>query len=313
MNKKHDTVFQKNKISRNCPVCLSSLSKHFMDENYDSSKINQYTFASRKNPEFMCHKLVLCQVCDLVYADNPPNEEELSNLYHQAEFDSNDEANAAASSYINSLSIVFNSMTNLNSALDIGTGTGILLDKLKEVGFKKVVGIEPSILPIKAAPDYRKDWIINDIFKDSYFNKNSFDFIFCAMTMEHIRDPKDIAIKSYNLLTEGGAIVFVVHDYRSFVNRLFGKKSPIIDIEHLQLFSKKSIHKLLTIAGYENISIRSFKNSYPLKYWLRLTPLPDMLKSILMNFFKFFRLDNIKISFNVGNLLAYGFKKTQNN
>ena len=78
MNKKHDTVFQKNKISRNCPVCFSSLSKHFMDENYDPSKINQYTFASRKNPEFMCYELVECNVCDLVYANSPPSVEELS-------------------------------------------------------------------------------------------------------------------------------------------------------------------------------------------------------------------------------------------
>ena len=313
MNKKHDTVFQKNKISRNCPVCFSSLSKHFMDENYDPSKINQYTFASRKNPEFMCYELVECNVCDLVYANSPPSVEELSDLYHEAEFDSNDEATAAARSYIISLEEILKQINKKDTVIDIGTGTGILLDKFKEKGFKKVIGVEPSKPPIDYAPEYRKKWIIHDIFRKSYFEKNSIDLIFCAMTMEHVRDPKEIALDVYELLSNGGAVAFVVHDRRSLVNRILGKKSPIIDLEHLQIFSKKSMFELLDRCGFDNIKIKSFKNTYPLKYWVRLTPLPNFLKNNIIKILKLLLIDKIKISINVGNMLAYGFKISKNN
>ena len=300
--------------SRNCPTCGSSrdLANLFLKANYDPKKINKYSFASRKNPEFMCHKLVECNICDLVYTDSPPTEEELSDLYHEAEFDSNQEADDAAESYIKSLDRVISKLDKKNIALDIGTGTGILLDKFKEKGFNKVIGVEPSVLPIKAAPDHRKEWIINDIFKPSYFDEKSLNLIFCAMTMEHVQDPRVIAEDSFKLLDNGGAAAFVVHDRRSFVNKILGKKSPIIDIEHLQLFSKKSIYELLKRTGYSDINVKSFRNTYPIKYWVRLTPLPNILKDIIIKILKLCFIDNLKISINVGNMLAYGFKVSKN-
>ncbi len=304
-----------NSTKRNCPVCDSSNinAKIFLEENYVPEKINKYTYASRKNPEFMCYELVECNVCDLVYANSPPSVEELSSLYHEAEFDSNDEANEAAKSYIISLDEILNEINKKNTAIDIGTGTGILLDKLKERGFKKVIGVEPSKPPINHAPEYRKKWIIHDIFKKSYFKENSIDLIFCAMTMEHVRDPKDITLDAYDLLSNGGAVAFVVHDRRSLVNRILGKKSPIIDLEHLQIFSKKSMFELLDRCGFDNIKIKSFKNTYPLKYWVRLTPLPNFLKNIIIRVLQLLLIDKIKISINVGNMLACGFKVSKKN
>ena len=61
------------------------------------------------------------------------------------------------------------------------------------------------------------------------------------MTMEHVRDPKDITLDAYDLLSNGGAVSFVVHDRRYLGYRILGKKSPIIDLEHLQIFSKKYV------------------------------------------------------------------------
>jgi hypothetical protein len=54
--------------------------------------------------------------------------------------------------------------------------------------------------------------------------------------MEHVLDPKVIALPAFRLLRPGGAFVTVTHDHRGRLNRLLGRRSPIIDIEHLQLF-----------------------------------------------------------------------------
>ena len=295
---------------RNCPVCNSGpeMASLFLEKNYDADKVSGFSFASRKNPEFMCHHLVKCSNCDLVYADSPPSVEELAEQYHEASFDSDDEANDASRSYGKALSGLFNIIKNKKRALDIGAGTGVFLDELKAVGFEELVGIEPSLEPIAAAPEHRKEWLKKDIFRQNMFEAETFDFIGCFMTMEHVRDPKLIADESMRILNDNGAVAFVVHDHNSLVNKILGKRSPIIDIEHMQLFSKNSIKELLISSGFINIQVKSFYNKYPLKYWVRLLPLPNSFKSLILKILIFIKMDTLKISINVGNLIAYGIK-----
>ena len=76
----------------------------------------------------------------------------------------------------------------------------------------------------------------------------------------------------------------------------------------MQLFSKKSIYKLLEVSGFEDITVKSFNNRYALKYWIRLLPIPDLIKKILTKTLRILNLDQLKISINVGNLIAYGSK-----
>ncbi len=59
-----------------------------------------------------------------------------------------------------------------------------------------------------------------------------------------MRDPDIIAQASFRLLRPGGAFATVTHDYRSPVNRMLGKRSPIFDIEHMQLFSRRAVRFL---------------------------------------------------------------------
>ena len=74
----------------------------------------------------------------------------------------------------------------------------------------------------------------------------------------------------------------VNHNYDAFLNRILGARSPIIDVEHLQLFCPGSLWHLLCAAGYDVVASTSFPNTYPLRYWLRLLPLPAGAKRILL-------------------------------
>ena len=296
---------------RVCPVCSSAVidSDLFQEENIDLTRISNFSFASRKIPEFMCHKLVRCRKCDLVYVCSPPASSELAQAYHVADYDSSEEAEDAADAYIKAMKPVFQNVVNKHDALEIGAGTGILLELLKKEGFINLIGVEPSAAAILAAPKYRREWLQESIFEENNFKPNSFDIICCFMTMEHVYDPGEIARSAFNLLRPGGVFVTVTHDYKSLVNKLLGKRSPIIDIEHMQLFSSKSIRYLFAKNGYEDISVRDFKNNYALKYWFRLTPFPQYFKSIMLSFMKIVGVDNIKFSINVGNIICYGFKR----
>lgn len=292
--------------TRACPVCHtdSSQAKLFLKQNIDPQRVSAASFASRKVPEFMCHQLVQCPTCDLVYANAPPDQSVLAHAYHVASFDSAQEADAAAASYSEALAPVLNGLQSKIAALEIGTGTGIFLDALKAHGFATALGVEPSAAAIAAAPAHRRAWIREGIFRESDFQPDSFDFICCFMTLEHVSDPHDIVSAASRLLRPGGAIALVTHDYRSGINRLLGKRSPIIDIEHMQLFSPRSIRELLTRSGFASIEVSSFKNRYALRYWIRLLPLGIGIKQRLIRGLDALGMADIKLTANVGNMLS---------
>ena len=296
--------------SRPCPACHtgSDKAKLFIEKNINSAKLSGFSFASRKEPEYMCHRLVQCPTCDLVYADQPPGEDELAHAYHVADYDSSEEANDAAAAYILAIKPALSMLARRRSALEIGAGTGIFLDYLSREGFTELIGIEPSSAAIAAAPEYRRAWIRKGMFNGNDFTPESFDLICCFMTMEHVRAPDIVAKAAFRLLRPGGAFVTVTHDYRSWVNRLLGKRSPIIDIEHMQLFSERSMRYLFKNAGYADVTVNAFANTYSLRYWMRLAPLPRGIKSGLCSLIATLGGGNAKLSLNVGNLITVGFK-----
>lgn len=300
--------------SRCCPVChtAAEMATVFAEESIDSSRLSGFSYASRKEPEYMSHRLVRCPVCALVYVCNPPEQVELTQAYHTAEYDSSDEADDAAQSYIRAIAPILAKLPTKQRVLEIGSGTGIFLELLKNQGFSELIGIEPSAAAIAAAPAHRREWLRQGIFEESAFAPASFDLICCFMTLEHVRDPMQIALSARQLLRPQGVFVTVTHDYSSFVNRCLGKKSPIIDIEHMQLFSQSSVSELFQRAGFEHISTAPFSNRYSLNYWLRLAPLPKRIKSALkwLNFHT--GMGQLKIAVNVGNTLTAGFQTDAN-
>lgn len=297
--------------SRPCPVCHAGAdqTRLFLENSIDSSRLSGFSFSSRKAPEYMSHRLVQCVVCDLVYADQPPGADELAQAYHQAAYDSSDEANDAASAYIQAAQPTLAQMKQHVSALEIGTGTGIFLDFLKTEGFAELIGVEPSSAAIQAAPAHRWAWIREGMFEEADFQPESFDLVCCFMTLEHVRDPRVITEAALRLLRPGGAFIAVTHDYRSLINRFLGKRSPIIDIEHMQLFSKASVRQLMDGAGYHNITVHTFVNRYRLGYWVRLLPMPKGLKSAIARLLEATGLDNFKLGVPVGNLFVAGFRR----
>ena len=294
---------------RACPVCQTSAenSSLFQAECIDESRISGHSFASRKEPEYMCHRLVRCNTCNLVYASNPPEQIELAHAYHVAEYDSSEEANDAAQAYIKAMQPTLAKLERKERVLEIGSGTGILLELLQGEGFTELVGVEPSTAAIAAAPMHRHAWLREGIFEESAFEPGYFDLVCCFMTMEHVRDPMTTALAAMRLLRPGGAFVTVTHDYNSLVNRVLGRRSPIIDIEHMQLFSKASITELFKRSGYAEISASPFINRYSLAYWLRLAPMPAVIKRLLKWLSTHTGMDRLKIGLNVGNTITAGF------
>lgn len=304
-----DWAHLSDRVSRDCPVCGSppARARVFLRERIDPTRLNEFSFASRKEPEFFNYRMVQCLDCDVVYVDQPPSQQALAQAYHMADYDSAEEADDAAAAYLRELEPTL-ARLGKGAALEIGAGTGGLLGGLYAKGFERVLGIEPSSAAIAAAPANRRAWIKEGVFREGDYQPESFDLICCFMTLEHVREPFEITESVRRLLRPGGAFVTVTHDYRGLVNRLLGRRSPIIDVEHMQLFSQASIAALFKRAGYCDITVKPFANRYAISYWTRLMPVSPRMKRGALNGLGRLGLDRRKLSLNVGNMIAVGIR-----
>jgi SAM-dependent methyltransferase len=297
-------------VSRNCPLCGSSdTSRVFAEANYQLDRLDSFAFASRKMPEYMHLRLIECPQCDLLYANPLPRQEDLTEGYSEATFDSGVEAHFAAATYAAPLEGFLSRLPDRHGALDIGTGDGAFLEELLERGFDGVVGVEPSRAPIAAAREDVRPLIREGIFQGEDFAPGSLALVTCFQTLEHLNDPREMALAVRRLLKPGGAAYFVCHDRRALSAKVLGRKSPIFDIEHLQLFSKQSARHLLEQTGFSDVRVETVVNRYPLRYWLRLLPLPMALKQRSIALCDRLGLGSLVLPMPAGNLAVVGFNR----
>ncbi len=87
-----------------------------------------------------------------------------------------------------------------------------------------------------------------------------------------------------------------------------GLKSPIFDIEHLQLFSQESMRFFLERTGFKKVTVYPIANSYPLRYWVRMLPLAAGVKGKIISLIKTAGLDGVRLPLRAGNMAAIGYK-----
>jgi 2-polyprenyl-3-methyl-5-hydroxy-6-metoxy-1,4-benzoquinol methylase len=291
-------------LERPCPGCNSTKYTLFAPEFIKKDEISEFSYSSRKIPEFMRLKLVRCDVCSLIYAPVPTSKELLDRLYTNSSFETGSEELYAANTYLRILKPYIKNLNKNDAVLDVGAGKGSLLALLKKNGFKNVVGIEPSKASIENADlevinDIRQGIFTSDIVKDVRPS-----LITSCMTLEHLHDPRFFLEQAHKIILPEGLIALVTHNHQALINKMLGLKSPIIDLEHLQLFSPKSLTMLLTNTGFTDISISSFYNTYPLRYWIKLLPLPMNFRKAIFRTIKSNFIGKISLSFPIGNILS---------
>jgi SAM-dependent methyltransferase len=297
-------------VSRSCPVCgSSSTARIFAEASFAPDALDNFAFSSRKIPEYMHYRIVACPSCDLLYSSPIPTRAFLETAYEQAAFDASDESTFASVTYGQFLRKLIPRLPDRVGALDIGTGDGAFLQRLIEEGFTEVVGVEPSAAPVAQAAPSVRNLIRQRPFRTADFGDLRFRLVTCFQTMEHIDDPLGLCREAYSLLKDRGAIFLVCHNHRALSARLMGLKSPIFDIEHLQLFSPKSIRDTLERAGFHDVEVHTVVNRYPIHYWAKLAPLPSALKGPLLRNLKQGALGRTLLSVPVGNMAAIGYKR----
>ncbi|OGK14851.1 hypothetical protein A2862_04460 [Candidatus Roizmanbacteria bacterium RIFCSPHIGHO2_01_FULL_38_41] len=153
-----------------------------------------------------------------------------------------------------------------------------------------------------APPEIRKNIVI-DLFKHGLFKDNFFDVICCFQTFDHIPNPNEFLSECYKILKKGGHVLFINHDVESLSARILRESSPIIDIEHTYLYSKKTMREIFSKNKFRVLTIENAFSMHDLSHWIWLFPLPAGIKKVVLRLLKITGIGKAKIKIYPGNLV----------
>ncbi|MCK9412228.1 MAG: class I SAM-dependent methyltransferase [Prolixibacteraceae bacterium] len=171
-----------------------------------------------------------------------------------------------------------------SKVLDVGCGTGVIAEILKEYTNADVIGIEPDEERVKKALE-KNIVVYNDLLTESFFKEHGqFDYIIFADVLEHLENPSEILKIAKKGLKENGSIIASVPNVAHWfvrIDLLFGnfnyQDCGIMDATHLRWFTRKTIQSFFQTIGFKiekidytiNINLPDYKVRIPWR-WLPL-------------------------------------------
>lgn len=291
-------------ISKVCAICDKNQKiVELYPQTINFESVDEKTFSARRTPDRMHYRLVRCKNCGLIFSNPILESNKINKLYGKSFFSYGNESHFLKKTYRYYLEHVLNGLDkNKLRLLDIGCGNGFFLEEMKKAGMKSTLGIEPSKPAVEKATKNIRKFIKNGILKPNIFKNNYFDVICCFQTLDHITNPNFFLKICLKLLKKGGVILFIVHNTDGLSVKLFGEKSAIFDIEHIYLFNPKSLQAIFTKNGFKVVRIFNVKNRYPIGYWLKMIPLPKLLKSAFLKTLDITGVGKIPLSVSPGNI-----------
>jgi SAM-dependent methyltransferase len=183
----------------------------------------------------------------------------------------------------------FGKYKSYGKLLDIGAGSGIMIEAALEEGFD-AVGVEPS------------KWLYNNavsrklpVFQGIFPNVNTpgpYDVIALVDVIEHVTNPAELLNDISKSLANDGILVLVTPDVSSVAARLLKFKWWHYRFAHIGYFNKKNLTYLLEKKGFKIMMLKRPSWFFTIRYlgirflsflpkFLRF-PLPEFLDKIIV-------------------------------
>ena len=286
-----------------CPICETNrFDRQVYAMNFDPQNLNGEIFSARRLPDRLHYRMVRCQQCGVLRSDPilPPSE--LARLYASSKFTYAAEADFARKTYAQYLRRALPLVRSRQRLLEIGCGNGFFLCEARQLGFQEVWGVEPSADAIGQAAEEVRETIRSGLYCRDTFPANHFDIACAFQVLDHAPAPGALLDACLEDLKPGGVALFINHDCGALSARIMGEASPIIDVEHTALFDKRTMRRLFEKHGFHVHDVFSVRNTYPLSYWAKLSPLPAALKSALLALLEATPAGRIPLTVSAGNL-----------
>ncbi|MDD5687508.1 MAG: class I SAM-dependent methyltransferase [Elusimicrobia bacterium] len=199
------------------------------------------------------------------------------------------------------------------SVLDVGCFTGEFLYLLRERG-ADVYGLELQTEAVEIANEKLSGRVLKADVYENIFPKKQFDIITLLGVVEHVLDPAKLLNRSSELLKPGGILLIQTPNSASLFAKIMGKLwPPFAPVEHIHIFTKKSIKLKLKELGFENISFNMHIKKLPVSYVF------TMLQNFGPEFYRIFKpiykclpkyITDISLPFFIGEMIVKAHKKS---
>lgn len=144
---------------------------------------------------------------------------------------------------------------NCGRLLDVGCATGDFLKCAQEAGYE-CVGIEPHRKACSLARSRYGFEVFSADFLNFVVADESFDIVTMIHVLEHVPDPAGALGKAWRILKHGGVLAIEVPCLTAIWFGLLRSRHPIFKGSHITFFSKQTLLKSLTRAGFRVLEAR---------------------------------------------------------
>ena len=290
-----------------CAICESTGNARVVfDSNINENDFTNQIYSARRLPDRRSFAWVICNSCGL-YRSDPIADLDYGNLYARSNFDYGGEIEGLKKTYLRILKRSNKLIKESSSVLEVGGGNGFFLEALIDSGFRNVTGIEPSIDAVsRSREDVRQNLILGMMNSELVIGKK-FDLVVMFHVLDHLENPRTTIIDCANRLNSGGAFLVAVHNVRSLSSRILRSRSPIIDVEHTYLYSKRTAKLLFEKAGLIDVRSSGYSNKYSIAYLLQLLPIPISVKRNILNSKPLSSILRLTLTLPLGNIWVIGF------
>jgi SAM-dependent methyltransferase len=199
--------------------------------------------------------MLVCRHCKTIYTAEPITgrpEEEYEEYYTEDNLTVPDFIRVRAAEIVNELS----ACRRNNRMLDVGFGSGVILDAAKEQGWQ-TFGLEVSAPAIEQARGKGYE-VFHGTLEEANYPDGYFDLITASEILEHLPDPGKTLIEIKRILRPGGLFWGTTPSATSLSFKLMGIDwSMIVPPEHAQLFSPQAVKEMFRAAGFSDVKIKT--------------------------------------------------------
>lgn len=237
-------------IPRDCPVCAAYEPDRLFEQRFDA--ISGVSLLSG-------YDVVACNRCGCTYADHIPRNEAFEAYYRESSkyehpHRAGQEHAEERQRLENLASWIASRVERTSSLLDVGCGTGRLIRTLRDLGFSKAQGMDPSAACCENATALSGCQVIHAGISARPPGSPVFDVAILSAVLEHIPNVLDCLRDVATWLTPSGAIVVEVPDAAAFPSV---RNAPFqeFSVEHINFFSAESLRNLFGSLGYAILAV----------------------------------------------------------
>ena len=214
----------------------------------------QEIFACTSSAYGECGPIVRCNACGFMYQNPQPDPEWILSAYEDVvDTRYDDEREGRIHTFSRELKQL-RRLTQPGRLLDVGSHVGVFVEVAGKLGWV-AEGVEPSRWAAQVAQS-RGLAVTSGTLDDLHVAPGSYDLITLWDVIEHLPDPAAELRRLHGYLRPGGLLAVSTMDVDAPIARLLGRHWPWYMQMHLYYFSRRTLARLVSNAGYELIEIR---------------------------------------------------------